>query len=183
MKRIWCIILVGCIVFLCLTSCSHLPKEAEAVYPIVEGRRIPFEILFVGSHGKNNGCIVFRSRQEVQQALDRKVLKNIGSYEKNLLLEQNYAIHQVICVNRHYHSSVKKVVEVVDHNGLGVVYESDWQEGDPIADDVKEYKTTALLIRKSDYDFSHTEDNLNVAFTMYTCYIHDPDKVGVVPIG
>lgn len=180
MVRIVCALLAVCLVLLSFGSCARVPREAETIYPCVEGRRIPFEVLATGKTKKNTGCVVLQNRRDVQEAIDEGLVRE-GLSDR--LKRVNYLLYTVLCVTRWDSDFIPgTVIELLERDGsLGVVYESLEQEGlDPywgIMDGVVTPSVYALLlVRKRDLKGIDFGDELKVSYIRYTTFAYNPDK-------
>ena len=177
MLRIGCVFLAVCLVLISFASCSRVPREAETIYPCVEGRRIPFEVLLSGENYKDFGCILIRNRKDVDKAIENEWISNLA-YRR--LKKVNYHHYAVVCISTWTNPFIPgTVIEILDQDGnLGVVYESLWQEGAWSGDlDVKRTHSYAfLLVRKKDLEGMKLGEKLEVPCTEYICYLYDPER-------
>ena len=174
MLRIGCIFLAVCLVLISFTSCSRVPREAETIYPCVEGRRIPFEVLATGECRKDFGCFVVRSRKDAKELVER----NLPAASR--LMKVDYSRYAVIWISRWYSYFIPgTVIELIDRDGdLGVIYESLWREGVYIMDteDRKPHYYALLLVRKKDLEGMELGEKLEVPYTQYICFLYDPER-------
>ena len=180
MKRLLCIFLTFCMM-LGLTACTKeekdFPTEVEAIFPTVEGRRIPFKLLSSGET-RISANFVLRSKEEVEQAFEQGLIP----WQQDSLLRKDFELYQIVGITVSTNSTdmswgVNKVAELVDTGELTAVYASDrpdevWGSHD----DYIKY-LSIVLIRKSDYDFSNCENNFELQIKKKVCYSLYPDRV------
>jgi hypothetical protein len=190
MKRIICVLLILCALPFCLFACKEetldFPETAETVYPIVEGRRIPFKVLFVST---TNGCshFVIRSLLEAKNALGLRAISSwwgediqIREAQQQMLLDVDYDIYQVIAVSVFADpcgepSGIRQVVELIEREGeLVAVFDRSYAPLSEIEINRHDRYTTVMLVRKSDYDLENCTAPFGLRVTGYLCDKNDP---------
>lgn len=193
MKRLLCLLLMLCLLA-SLYSCStkpveetNFPTEVEALHPIVEGTRIPFKrVAIVEDNRASHLAFVLRSKEEVEEAIEKGIIQK--KELQNALLQKDYELYQILGI-KHVTNTTRAgwgediVTELINTGELTAVYsftradlpensEQNWIETADVVGHV-----TIMLIRKSDYDFSDCEDNLNLDISKKRCYTLYPDRV------
>ena len=185
MKRILCAVLIIFALPACFFSCKGepgFPETAETLYPIVEGQRIPFKVLFVSESNLTVDHFVLRNKGEAQAAMNEAFFQQLNSEQSEILLSQNYDVYQVVGVTTQTNSSnvkygVTEVRELINDGDFVAVYATDRPDGNYVeSDDLRNF-TTVMLIKKADYDFSAHDDYLNIPVVKKLCYSLYPDRV------
>ena len=193
MKRILCIVLVLCALPVCLFSCKRedsfdFPETAETLYPIVEGRRIPFKVLFVMCCGSDGGLyFVLRSELEAKNAIGLNYFMNWSEMDEGgaearaqAVLAVDYEIYQVIAISAPLtplglERGIRPVVELIDNNGLTAVCDRVGEPDGLIG--IGGHYTTVMLVRKSDYDLENCTAPFGLRVTGYLCDKNDPTYI------
>ncbi|MBE6690234.1 MAG: hypothetical protein E7590_03000 [Ruminococcaceae bacterium] len=195
MKRILCIVLVLCALPFCLFSCKRedpfdFPETAETVYPIVEGRRIPFKVLFVSSASGACDHFVIRSLFEAKNALGWGVISSwwgediqIREAQQQMLLDVDYDMYQVIAVSVVVNPcgeprGIRQVAELIEREGeLVAVFDRSYApESEDVINKMEDY-ATVMLVRKSDYDLENCTAPFGLRVTGYMCDKNDPTYI------
>ena len=192
MKRMLCVLLILCALPVCLFSCKRedpfdFPETVETLYPIVEGRRVPFKYLFTAKVKNAGECFILRSVKDVQRGFKQEFLSTMGMQEEieELLLGIDYDKYQVLGLSVST-KSMPDLVELIDQDGtICTVYEHQdpvWEEEKlPATDyndsfDFRTY-TVVILARKSDFDLSHINRTFSANADQYLCYPNEPERV------
>ena len=190
-KKLFCLLLTLCTLF-CFSACQKeepeqpddgFPTTAETIYPVVEGDRIPFQVLCTAFVDHD---MVFRTADEAHKALMRSANSwGFDDTERAQLAAINYEKYQVLCVTiQTFDDELQKGVRelVIQDGALKAVYCSgyvkkteDWSGSINAA--LPGSYMTVLLIRKSDFDFSAYEHYNDVEITNLICYQNYPDRV------
>ena len=197
MKRIICVLLILCALPFCLSACKEedpfvFPETAETLYPIVEGRRVPFKYLFTAKPKNVGECFILRSVEDVKQGFKQEFLDTLGMQEEleALLLAIDYDMYQVLGLSTSVHG-IPDLVELIDRDGaVCVVYEyapmtRKREEGEVHRDYLEvipQPKTVVILVRKSDFDLSHIDRTFSANADQYLCYPNNPGYVTKVKL-
>ena len=193
MKRIICVLLILCALPFCLFACKEedpfvFPETAETVYPIVEGRRVPFKYLFTAKPKNVGECFILRSVEDVKQGFKQEFLDTLGMQEEleALLLGIDYDKYQVLGLSASLFGITPNLVELIDQEGtICVVYERKdqvWEEEKLPDTDIDGAfylgnRTVVILVRKSDFDLSHIDRTFSANADQYLCYSYDPEYI------
>jgi hypothetical protein len=192
MKRMVCMTLMLCLLLPCLFSCEqekewNIPETAETLYPVVEGRRVPFKYLFTAQVKNAGECFILRSADDVRQGFKQEFLYAMDMQEdiEALLLGIDYDKYQVLGLSTSVHG-IPDLVELIDRDGtVCVVYEyapmtRKREEGEVHRDYLEvipQPKTVVILVRKSDFDLSHINRTFSANADQYSCYPNNPGRV------
>ena len=177
MIRKICALLGVCLLLLSFTSCSsRIPRKAETIYTCVEGERIPFDELSTGIYSKELGCVVLRSKKDVEEAMKSQlILRHAFKYLDNV----DFWRYAVICISRDELAAGGELVELLRLDGkIGAIYEYGGNNDPPKIywEDVRYPQSTLLLVRKTDLRKMKLGDGLKVPCTQYACNKNNPDR-------
>lgn len=130
------------------------PESAEVLYPEVEGTRIPFMTIgTVGAGNTDSQMLVLRNTDEVNAAIEQGVFRSIPDETKEMLLQKNFDLYQIVGIRYEGGAPYREVAELVLNGGALEVVRIRYINAQGHYHDGLYNHYVLCLIRKSDFGF------------------------------